>query len=680
MNNKIYLADLTHTGSGLMALTFPLGTSYVAGYSNKVLSDEFDFKLFKLPEDLIKAISKESPLVLALSNYSWNIELGYKVIEWAKDLNPNLITVFGGPNFPTDSSEKQDFLKFRSMVDFYIESEGEVGFVDLLRKLKEYDFNFKALKRAQEKIINCTYLGENCLIEATIQRITDVNMLPSPYLNGSMDEFFKLPLIPMIETNRGCPFSCTFCADGLKYKNKVYSYDTSRVREELHYIYENVKNNGFKMDELRISDLNFGMFREDKETAGYIAELQSNYGWPKLVRGSLGKNRHDRIMDMLGLLKGTFPMGAALQSTDETVLKNIKRSNISVESYKKVMRFMNETDKDKNSKTFSELILGLPGDSKKIHFQSLKTVIENKVNTIRQFQAILLSGTEMANAQTRDEFKLLTKHRIMTGAVGKYKFGDDEVPITEIEEIIVGSKDMSFDDYVTCRKMLLIIETFHNNALFEEFFLALEKLGISEWECLVYILNHDEIYTSKVKEIMLSYVKSTKYGLYETYEQAKTHSIRPGRYEKHLSGEIGSRELVEHKGLLYNEMGDLVKIMVKVSKKFMEKYGVSSKKTVDYFEQLGYYIICAKGNIVDTDLEYGWEFNYHWTDIGKLNFEIDPRKIKRYNENLSFKFIHNKDQKNRIKNAIALHPNHPTAAPMLYNQNMKMLYRVPKNV
>ena len=113
MNNKIFLADLTHTGSGLMALTFPLGTSYVAGYSNKVLSNEFDFKLFKLPEDLIKAISKESPLVLALSNYSWNIELGYKVIEWAKDLNPNLITVFGGPNFPTESSEKQDFLKFR---------------------------------------------------------------------------------------------------------------------------------------------------------------------------------------------------------------------------------------------------------------------------------------------------------------------------------------------------------------------------------------------------------------------------------------------------------------------------------------------------------------------------------------------------------------------------------------
>ena len=37
---------------------------------------------------------------------------------------------------------------------------------------------------------------------------------------------------------------------------------------------------------------------------------------------------------------------------------------------------------------------------------------------------------------------------------------------------------MTFDDYISCRKMDLLIETFHNNALFEELFLSLEKLGI----------------------------------------------------------------------------------------------------------------------------------------------------------------------------------------------------------
>ena len=95
----------------------------------------------------------------------------------------------------------------------------------------------------------------------------------------------------------------------------------------------------------------------------------------------------------------------------------------------------------------------------------------------------------MANSETREKFKLLTKHRVLTGAVGRYQFGEKNIPVTEIEEIIVGSKDMTFDDYVSCRKMDLLIETFHNNALFEEFFLSLKTLGISEWECLVYILS-----------------------------------------------------------------------------------------------------------------------------------------------------------------------------------------------
>ena len=88
-------------------------------------------------------------------------------------------------------------------------------------------------------------------------------------------------------------------------------------------------------------------------------------------------------------------------------------------------------------------------------------------------------------------------------------------------------KDMSFDDYVSCRKMDLLIETFHNNALFEEFFLSLKKLGISEWDCLIYIYEHDEMYTSKMKEIMASYIKATKDGLYDSYEQAKLKSVVP---------------------------------------------------------------------------------------------------------------------------------------------------------
>ena len=94
------------------------------------------------------------------------------------------------------------------------------------------------------------------LVEPGIIRIKDINDIPSPYLSGVLDKFFDYQLTPMLETTRGCPFSCTYCADGLSTKNKVTSYDSNRVEEELQYIAKRIKN----IDEMYITDLNFGMY------------------------------------------------------------------------------------------------------------------------------------------------------------------------------------------------------------------------------------------------------------------------------------------------------------------------------------------------------------------------------------------------------------------------------------
>jgi radical SAM superfamily enzyme YgiQ (UPF0313 family) len=150
-------------------------------------------------------------------------------------------------------------------------------------------------------VANCSYLSDARLITGRPERIDDVNAIPSPYLSGILDPFFDFPLVPMIETTRGCPFSCTFCSDGVAIKNRVKRFDPARIHAELHYIAERVN----RSDEIIVTDLNFGMYEEDLETARVIAEIQERCGWPVLVKGSAGKNRPERIIETASVDTGT---------------------------------------------------------------------------------------------------------------------------------------------------------------------------------------------------------------------------------------------------------------------------------------------------------------------------------------------------------------------------------------
>ena len=196
--HSIWIADLTHTGRGISAATFPLGVSYVFSYAKKELGKEFNFRLFKFPSHLAEALGKETPALLCFSNYSWNFELAYKFAFLAKQHNKNVIIVFGGPNFPSDQYEKLEYLKKRGAIDFYTEQEGEIGFVDLVQSLASYNFNINELKKDGKKILNTTYMYNDQLVTGPIERIKDINVIPSPYLTGALDEFFNLPLIPML--------------------------------------------------------------------------------------------------------------------------------------------------------------------------------------------------------------------------------------------------------------------------------------------------------------------------------------------------------------------------------------------------------------------------------------------------------------------------------------------------
>jgi radical SAM superfamily enzyme YgiQ (UPF0313 family) len=203
----IYLADLFHDSVRGVS-TVPLNVGYVAAYAKARFGDAVDIRLFKRPGDLLDAIDAEPPDVLGLSNYMWNVRLDAFVGRYAKTVRPDCLVVMGGPNIRTDRDGIRAFLAEHDYVDHYCLYAGEIPFANLLTKRLAAG----AGTLRGEAVDGCFTLdGETLVGEALIDPRPDLDHVPSPYLTGLLDAALADGHTPMFETNRGCPYSCTFC-------------------------------------------------------------------------------------------------------------------------------------------------------------------------------------------------------------------------------------------------------------------------------------------------------------------------------------------------------------------------------------------------------------------------------------------------------------------------------------
>ena len=386
-----------------------------------------------------------SPSVVAFSNYAWNVEFNKVLSKKVKDIYPDCTVIFGGHSVRNDSCELLDECEW---IDYLIFGEGEEPFYNLLMALHN---------RTDVSLVNnIAYRRDGSSFCTQRSACPDISDYPSPYLTGLFDPIADsetVELLSVVETNRGCPYKCAYC--DWSAKSKVRFFPMEKVKAELKWLSDR------RIEYCFCADANFGMFKRDIEIADYCIELKKATGYPDVFRPCYAKENDDNVFEICSKFNEYhIDKGAtmAYQSLSDDALENVNRRNLTVEHFADIVKKYNHA----KIPTYSELILGLPGETYESFCDGLCKLLEaGQHNSVSVYHCEVLPNSIMGSREYIEKFGIKSK---------KVKFNhihsaetQEEVP--EYSEIVMETNTMSKEMWVKSNLFSVTLQCFHSLGL-----------------------------------------------------------------------------------------------------------------------------------------------------------------------------------------------------------------------
>jgi radical SAM superfamily enzyme YgiQ (UPF0313 family) len=390
--------------------------------------------------------------LVGFSCYVWNSEYSLALARLLKQTKPEVLIVFGGPHVPDRAS---DFLQAYPWVDACVHGEGEAAFLALLERLPGRDWH---------DLPGLSFTDANGAFHSTEQspRSRDLSDFPSPYLAGVFEPLLKAQpgqeWIALWETNRGCPFSCSFCDWGSATQSKVIQFPEARLRGEIAWFARH------QMQMVYCCDANFGLLPRDLDLAEAMVQTVRQQRFPKSFYVQNTKNATERAFQIQKTLCGSGlsqTVTLSLQTVTPEALKQVHRENISLETY----RALQQRFRAEGIPTYTDLLIGLPGETSESFAACISQVIaEGQHNQIKFYPVYLLPNAPMSQPAYRKQYDLQTVWQPYKAPYEAfYQIAGTGSEVEEKQEMLIATASMSRADWCEMRILAWLYELLYFN-------------------------------------------------------------------------------------------------------------------------------------------------------------------------------------------------------------------------